>query len=184
MTNNKIDYENLGKYISLILRHKPEVINITLDEHGYALVSDLIQGISKTHHITKEILDEIVNNNNKKRYAYNEDKTKIRANQGHSIKVDVDLTSITPPDVLYHGTATRFQESIEKDGLVPKSRLHVHLSLDVETAKQVGMRHGKILIYKVDAKRMYADGFKFYLSLNNVYLTDKVPAQYLKVIDL
>ncbi len=184
MDKSKKDLETLGKYISLILRHKPDVINITLDEHGYANVSDLINGISKTHHITKEILDDIVNNNNKKRYSYNEDHTKIRANQGHSVKVDVELSAVTPPDVLYHGTATRFKESIDKDGLIPKSRLHVHLSSDIETAKQVGMRHGKILIYIVDAKKMYEDGFKFYLSLNKVYLTDKVPIQYLKVLNL
>ena len=118
--------QETSKFISLILRHKPETIGITLDEHGWANVDELIEGISKTHEINREILEEIVRTDNKQRYSFNEDKTLIRANQGHSIPVDVELEEVEPPKYLYHGTGEKFRESIDAEGLKPKSPVSRH----------------------------------------------------------
>lgn len=168
--------------MSLILRHKPKVIGISLDEHGWASVSDLINGIAKSNNgFDMTALEEIVRTDNKQRYSFNEDKTLIRANQGHSIPVDVELEECKPPEFLWHGTGEKYVESINKDGLIPKSRLYVHLSKDSETAENVGKRHGKPIVYKVFSGRMYEDGIKFYLSKNGVWLTKMVPAKYLKI---
>lgn len=169
-----------SKYISLILRHKPETIGISLDEHGWADVKDLIDGVNKTHKLDMEMLEEIVETDDKQRYSFNEDKTKIRANQGHSIDVDVELEEAVPPELLWHGTGIKYVKSIDVDGLVPKSRLYVHLSSDPNTAIEVGKRHGIPAIYCVDAAAMYLDGYKFYKSKNGVWLTKHVPAEYFK----
>lgn len=174
--------QNTSKYISLILRHKPEVIGITLDEHGWANVDELIAGVSKTHPLTTELLEEIVRTDEKQRYSFNEDHTLIRANQGHSIPVDVGLPEMVPPALLYHGTGEKYVASIDAQGLLPKSRLYVHLSPDVETARKVGARHGRPVIYTVDADAMYRDGHVFYRSVNGVWLTKSVPARYLQKI--
>jgi putative RNA 2'-phosphotransferase len=171
-----------SKYISLILRHKPETIGIHLDEHGWANVGELLEGIGKTHTISMEILEEIVRTDEKQRYSFNEDKTLIRANQGHSVPVDVELEEVAPPEVLYHGTGEKFRESIEQEGLKPKSRLYVHMSADTETARKVGMRHGKPVIFRIQARKMQEDGYIFYKSVNGVWLTNAVPAAYLQVI--
>ena len=173
---------NTSKFISLILRHKPETIGITLDEHGWADVQELIEGINKTgdQFIDSDLLEEIVRTDEKQRYSFNEDHTLIRANQGHSIPVDVELEEKTPPDILWHGTGEKYVESIEKQGLFPKSRLYVHLSADMETARKVGSRHGRPVIYEVDCKRMCADGYQFFLSANGVWLTKGVPVGYLR----
>ena len=173
--------KSTSKYISLILRHKPETIGISLDEHGWANVEELIEGVNKTHRLNMETLERIVAEDEKQRYSFNEDKTLIRANQGHSIPVDVELPVVIPPDVLYHGTGVNYKDSIEAQGLIPKSRLYVHLSGDVETAKKVGQRHGKPIIYTVDAVAMHADGYTFYRSVNGVWLTKSVPRKYLSV---
>lgn len=172
-----------SKYISLILRHKPEVIGITLDEHGWADVNELINGVGKTHKIDREILEAIVAEDEKQRYSFNEDHTLIRANQGHSIPVDVELEKITPPDILYHGTGVKYKESIDLQGLIPKSRLYVHLSGDADTARKVGQRHGTPIIYEVKASRMSEDGYQFFRSVNGVWLTKEVPSKYLEVIN-
>jgi putative RNA 2'-phosphotransferase len=169
-----------SKYIALILRHKPEVIGITLDEHGWANVDELITGISKTQPFTLEMLEEIVSTDDKMRYSFNADHTLIRANQGHSIPVDVELEEKVPPQFLYHGTGEKYVPSIEETGLIPKSRLYVHLSSDYSTAQKVGARHGKPVIYKISANQMFRDGYRFYLSVNGVWLTKKVPPQYFK----
>ena len=169
-----------SRYIALILRHKPKTIDIKLDEHGWAKVDELLKGVSKTHPLTLEMLEKIVEIDDKQRFAFNEDKTLIRANQGHSVSVDVELKEMIPPKVLYHGTAEKYVESIEHCGLIPKSRLYVHLSETVETAIKVGARHGKPVIYTVDTERMIADGFKFFLSVNGVWLTKAVPVEYLE----
>ena len=171
-----------SKFISLILRHKPEVIGITLDGHGWADVDELIRGINASgdHHLDREMLEEIVRTDAKQRYAFNEDHTKIRANQGHSIPVDVELEQKIPPAVLYHGTGEKYVASIDREGLIAKSRLYVHLSADVETARKVGSRHGRPVIYTVDCRRMVEDGYLFYQSANHVWLTARVPVQYLK----
>ena len=169
-----------SKYISLILRHKPETIGITLDEHGWANVDELISGIAKTHEMNMNILEEIVSTDEKQRYSFNDDKTKIRANQGHSIQVDVEPEEIKPPEILWHGTGEKFTGSIDEQGLIPKSRLYVHLSKDEETAFKVGTRHGKPVLYIVKAKEMFKDGYKFFLSKNGVWLTKEVPVKYLE----
>ncbi len=173
----------LSKFISLILRHKPSAANIELDEHGWANVDELITGINQVdarNNIDMEKLEEIVRTDNKQRYSFNEDKTLIRANQGHSIPVDVELQEVEPPEYLWHGTGQKYMESIDNEGLVPKSRLYVHLSGDEETAINVGKRHGKLLMYKVLSGKMQKDGYKFYCSVNGVWLTKTVPVEYLE----
>lgn len=173
---------NISRYISLILRHKPETIHITLDEHGWADVKQLIEGINQTYPFNMELLEEIVKTDQKQRYSFNKDKTKIRANQGHSVSVDVELEKVIPPDYLWHGTGQKYVSSIEKQGLLPKSRLYVHLSGDKQTALTVGKRHGKPVIYQIDSKKMAEDGYIFYRSVNGVWLTKQVPARYLERI--
>lgn len=168
-----------SKYLSMILRHKPETIGITLDEHGWANVDDLIAGINKTHPLTMDVLEEIVRTDDKMRYSFNEDKTLIRANQGHSIPVDVELEEIAPPEYLYHGTGEKYIDSINKQGLLPKSRLYVHLSNDINTALNVGARHGKPIVYRINCKAMVERGYKFYHSANYVWLTKSVPTEFL-----
>ena len=176
-----MDLTNVSKYLSLILRHKPDVIGITLDEHGWANINDLILGLEQNNPgFNMEVLEEIVKTDSKQRYSFNEDKTLIRANQGHSIPVDVELEEKEPPEFLYHGTGEKYVSSINQHGLIPKSRLYVHLSKDIETAKNVGKRHGKEVVYLVNSKQMYEDGYKFYLSVNGVWLTKQVPVKYLQ----
>lgn len=172
-----------SKYISLILRHKPDVIGITLDEHGWANVDELIAGVSKTHPLNMATLEQIVAEDEKQRYSFNEDKTLIRANQGHSIPVDVELEEKEPPEILFHGTGEKYVDSINKEGLIPKSRLYVHLSANEDTALKVGQRHGKPVIFKVKSGEMHRDGFKFYCSVNGVWLTKSVPVKYLESIN-
>ena len=168
-----------SKFLSLILRHRPEAIGITLDEHGWADVAQLIEGVSKTHPLNREILEKIVAEDEKQRYSFNEDKTLIRAKQGHSIPVDVELEETAPPDILFHGTGEKFVSSIGAQGLLPKSRLYVHLSGDADTAYRVGQRHGKPVIYTVDSGKMHEDGYRFFRSANGVWLTKQVPVRYL-----
>lgn len=177
-----MNLKSTSKYLSLILRHKPETIGITLDEHGWANVDELIAGIAKTHDCDRNILEEIVRTDEKQRYSFNEDKTLIRANQGHSIPVDVELEEAVPPEELWHGTGEKYVESIDVQGLIPKSRLYVHLSKDRDTAVKVGGRHGKPVLYLVKAGGMSRDGYPFYLSKNGVWLTKKVPVEYLKKV--
>ena len=169
-----------SKFISLILRHKPDVIGITLDEHGWANVDELIAGVSKTHPLNMSMLEQIVAEDEKQRYSFNEDKTLIRANQGHSIPVDVELEEKEPPEILFHGTGEKYVDSISREGLIPKSRLYVHLSADEETAVKVGQRHGKPVVFKVKSGEMHRNGFKFYCSVNGVWLTKSVPVEYLE----
>ena len=168
-----------SRFISLILRHKPEVIGITLDEHGWANVDALIAGVNRTKPLDMAGLEEIVRNDEKQRYSFNAEKTKIRANQGHSVPVDVELEAVEPPELLYHGTGEKYVESIEEQGLIPKTRHYVHLSGDYDTARKVGARHGKPRIYQVHAGQMAADGYTFYRSVNGIWLTKEVPPRYL-----
>ncbi len=180
MNKNAANKTSLSRFLSLILRHKPWVIGITLDEHGWADVDELIPGINHSgREIDMELLEEIVAEDEKGRYSFSEDKRLIRANQGHSIPVDVELEEKCPPDVLYHGTATRFIDSIKEQGIRSMSRLYVHFSLDQDTAVKVGRRHGKPQVLTVDAKRMYNDGIKFYLSHNGIWLTKYVAPEYI-----
>lgn len=172
-----------SRFISLILRHRPEIIGITLDEHGWADVSALIEGVNRTRPLTMEALEEIVRTDEKRRYSFSADRTRIRANQGHSVPVDVELEEATPPEWLYHGTGEKYVPSIDAEGLIPKSRLYVHLSGDFETAVRVGSRHGRPAVYRVSAGRMAADGLPFLRSVNGVWLTKRVPPRYLERAD-
>lgn len=173
----------LSRYISLLLRHHPEAAGITLDPHGWADVEELIASVNKTRPLTRAVLEEIVADDEKQRYAFNADKTRIRANQGHSIPVDVELEERTPPEQLWHGTADRFSAGIERQGLLSGTRLYVHLSPDRETARRVGARHGRPVVYQVDTGAMAREGYTFYLSANHVWLTRTVPPQYLKKLE-
>ena len=177
--------KNTSKFISLILRHKPEAIGITLDGHGWADVRELIDGVNRSggHALDMETLEEIVRTDEKQRYSFNEGHTLIRANQGHSVPVDVEPEEKIPPDLLWHGTGEKYVPSIDKQGLIPKSRLYVHLSSDKETARKVGSRHGKPVIYSIDCRKMSKDGYRFFLSANGVWLTKSVPPEYLKHAD-
>ena len=161
-----------GKRLAYLLRHDK---SYRFDEHGWREVSDLMEN----HGYTMDELEEIVATNNKQRYEFSEDKTRIRARQGHTVDVDVELEEATPPDVLYHGTAATAVESIMQQGILKGKRLFVHLSETMETATNVGKRHGKPVILRVDAKGMYEDGVKFFLSRNDVWLTDFVDVKYI-----
>lgn len=172
---NKQEYARTSKFLSLILRHKPEAIGVKLDEHGWANVNDVIKGMK----ITLEDLEYIVDTDEKGRYTFDSSKTLIRANQGHSIKVDLDLEEKKPPIILYHGTAIKYEASIFRNGIQKMSRQYVHLSADISTATRVGNRHGNLCLLVVRSGKMYVDGYKFYLSKNNVWLTDNVPVKYI-----
>lgn len=175
--------KSLSKFLSLILRHKPEVVGIKLDSNGWADVDALIEGaMDKGKEMDLPILEAIVASDEKQRYTFNEDKSKIRANQGHSVKVDLELEPVKPPKILYHGTTERFVQSIMLKGIEPRSRNHVHLSEDVETATEVGDRRGDTMIFKVFSGAMFRDGFHFYQSANGVWLTDLVPNKYLDML--
>ena len=169
----------LGIFIAYVLRHKPEAAGITLDEHGYADVCELIDGVKKTGRtIDRDVLENMVETDEKMRFSFNADKSKVRANQGHSFPVDVEMEECAPPDVLYHGTAEKYIKSIREKGIIKKTRNFVHLSKDVPTATKVGSRHGTPIVLTVDAKRMYADGYKFFISANGVWQTERVPLGY------
>jgi putative RNA 2'-phosphotransferase len=174
--------KHISKLMSLVLRHKPEEIGLHLDKNGWAGVEELIRKINASGiFINFDVINTVVESNDKKRFAFNDDKTMIRANQGHSLEVELNLNIVTPPVVLFHGTTERFIESILKEGLTKKQRQHVHLSELKETAKAVGSRHGKPVILTIDAKAMSANNFLFYLSENNVWLVDSVPVEYITV---
>ncbi len=175
------DTKSISKFLSLILRHAPETINLTLDENGWAIVSELLEKFNiQNKGISFDELRHIVENNDKKRFAFNEDLTKIRASQGHSITIDLNIEAVEPPSVLFHGTVAKFIDAIKEEGLQKMSRQHVHLSKDLETAIKVASRRGKPIVLTIDAKKMAADGFLFFLSENNVWLTDEVPARYIQ----
>ena len=176
--------KSISVFISLVLRHKPEAAGITLDRNGWADVSALLKGVSGAGYpLDMQTLEEIVATDEKGRYSFNENKTKIRANQGHSVNVDVELTEAEPPEYLWHGTGMKSKDAICKQGLLPQSRLYVHLSADAETAVKVGSRHGKPYIFCVKAGEMYRAGFVFYRSVNGVWLTKQVPPEYLAGVD-
>ena len=169
----------ISKLIALVLRHKPDELGIRLDPHGWANTDELVGKINEIQPFGMEQLEEIVRTDNKQRYSFNTDKTLIRANQGHSIPVDLGLEPVSPPAVLWHGTGEKYIESIREKGLLPKGRQHVHLSAEPETAVTVGKRHGKPVLLSVDAAKMAQDGYAFYCSENGVWLTDAVPREYL-----
>jgi putative RNA 2'-phosphotransferase len=176
--------QKLGKFLSLILRHQPEVVGLTLDKQGWVDVNDLIRAVQDSGRtFNTEMLTEIVRTNDKKRFSFSADGRKIRANQGHSVPVDLGLEILEPPEFLYHGTVAKYLNRIFSDGLIPGKRHHVHLSADVETAENVGQRRGKPIILIVKAGEMYGAGHKFYLSENMVWLTEKVSPCYLEFLN-
>ncbi len=176
---DKKQRDKISKFLSLVLRHKPEEIGLVLDNEGWADTNIITEKLE----ISMEDLQEVVVLNDKQRFVLSEDLSKIRANQGHSIKADLKLEPIIPPDVLYHGTAERNIDSIFNKGLLKQERNHVHLSADTETATRVGMRYGKPVIIEVLTREMHKAGHVFYLSANNVWLTDFVPPAFIKMTD-
>ena len=171
----------ISKFLSFVLRHKPDAIGLTLDEQGWAYIDELINKAKQSGEVTtldRALIQEVVDTNDKKRFVISEDGQRIRAAQGHSIDVDLQLKPVKPPEFLYHGTATRFLDSILKEGLKPQQRQHVHLSKDIETATAVGQRYGKPVILTVKALLMHEQGFSFYISENGVWLTSAVPIEF------
>ncbi len=172
----------MSKFLSLVLRHKPELIGLTLDQNGWASVEDLIR-LANRHGIrlTRPLLMQVVADNEKKRFALSDNGERIRASQGHSVKVDLGLPPALPPEILYHGTASRFLESILAGGLHSANRQHVHLSPDVATAMRVGQRHGSPVVLVIRSGEMAAAGHTFFVSANGVWLTDRVPQEFISV---
>jgi putative RNA 2'-phosphotransferase len=171
----------ISKLLSLVLRHKPDVIGLELDSQGWASVDELVR-LAKAHgySLTRDLIEKVVASSDKQRFAIDESRTRIRANQGHSIAVDLEWVPQEPPEILFHGTATRFIAAIRTHGLSKGERLHVHLSVDERTASLVGQRHGKPAVLSIQAHEMWRDGCKFYCSDNGVWLVEAVPAIYIK----
>lgn len=172
-----------SKFFSQLLRHRPELVGLELEEGGWTdtkLFLEKINNYKNGEPITFPELEYIVINNDKQRFGFNEDKTKIRANQGHSTNVKMNYQPSTPPPVLYHGTATKNVDSILKNGIIKGSRQYVHLSVDTETAHKVGSRHGKPYIFKIETFKMQEAGLEFYQSENGVWLIDFIPSEFLK----
>jgi putative RNA 2'-phosphotransferase len=172
-----------SKFLSYVLRHKPEAIGIKLDENGWANIGELIikgNSSSEASNLDRSLIREVIENSNKQRFDISEDGQSIRANQGHSIEVDLQLETVTPPEYLYHGTATRFLGSILVEGLKLQKRQHVHMSTDIGTAFNVGQRYGSPVILKIKALHMHEQGFEFFRSKNDIWLTDVVPIYYLE----
>ena len=167
-----------SRFLSMVLRHQPKKANLVLDDAGWTDVQTLLVNCK----MDMPLLEQVVSTNNKKRFEFNEDMTRIRARQGHSVKVELGYEPADPPEFLYHGTATRFLDSIMKEGLKSMQRHQVHLCEDLTTASAVGKRHGKLVILKVAAQDMVKGGAKFYVTDNNVWLTDTVPSRYLEKI--
>ena len=173
---------NKSKFLSLVLRHQPETIGLALDPNGWVDVDELLDALEE-HGRAMSIpeLEKIVRENDKQRFILSEDRRRIRANQGHSVPVDLQLQPQTPPDMLYHGTVEAFMESILANGLQKGQRHHVHLSRDLTTATKVGQRRGKPVILEVAAAEMHREGHVFYVSANGVWLTEFVPPRFIKM---
>lgn len=174
--------KTISKFLSLVLRHEPEAIGLTLDANGWTGIEDLVER-ARAHgkHISVADVLRVTAASDKKRFTLSADGVKIRAAQGHSVTVELGLSPVTPPDILFHGTATRFVAPIQAEGLKPQSRQQVHLSLDEDTAVKVGQRHGKPVVFHVEAGRMHAEGHLFFRADNGVWLTDTVPPGFLRL---
>ncbi len=180
-THNKV--ESTSKYLSLILRHEPQLIGLTLGEAGWVRVNELLARCAQANRpIPYELLMEVVETSDKKRFAMSDDRALIRANQGHSVAVDLGLGASTPPDKLYHGTASRFLEAIWAQGLTRQARHHVHLTATLDVALSVGQRHGQAVILEVASLQMHLDGHKFFQSSNGVWLVDAVAVHYMRLL--
>lgn len=177
----KEENKKLSKFLSYVLRHHPEVIQIQTDQNGWTGVGELLENLNNAgYQVNFEILEYLVDSNEKKRFSFNENKTLIRASQGHSISVDLGYNTKEPPGLLYHGTAIKNLEAIKLKGLLRMERQHVHLSTNMETARQVGQRYGQAVILEIDSGKMFEKGFEFYLSDNGVWLTESVPPEFIK----
>lgn len=177
----KTNTKQISKFLSLVLRHNPGKIGLELDENGWANVDELINKANAHHNqLNVELLKEVVATNDKKRFAFNEDETKIRANQGHSIQIDLEYTPVQPPEFLYHGTVGKFREDIRRKGLLKMSRHHVHLSEELETAMRVGSRRGVPIILIIRSGDMFRKGIEFYQSENGVWLTETVAPEFIE----
>jgi len=175
------NHKQISKKLSLLLRHQPELYHLELDEQGWCDVETLLAAFrQKGQPLDRATLEAVVAQNDKQRFAFSPDGTRIRANQGHSIPIQLAYEAMEPPAVLYHGTATRFLSSIYEQGLLKQQRHHVHLSPDVETASKVGVRHGKLALLKIDAAGMFTNGHLFFRSDNGVWLTEQVPPRYIQ----
>ncbi len=173
--------KHISKFLSLVLRHKPEEIGISMDANGWVDVDELIEKCtSRNMYLDFETLEEVVLTNDKQRFAFNDEYTKIRANQGHTVNVDLEFEPTKPADFLYHGTVEKYLTNIKSNGLQKMKRLHVHLSKDLETAIKVGSRRGQPIILKINASKMHEDGYPLYLSKNGVWLCDEVPVEYIE----
>lgn len=180
---SKSELTSISKFISLVLRHEPERIGLTLDPAGWVSVDDLLaKAAAAGRAFSRDFLHEIVATSDKQRFALSEDGLRIRANQGHSIEIELGLPAVAPPDVLYHGTATRFTDSILRSGLDRQARHHVHLTRSLDTAIAVGQRYGVPLVLRIDARRMAQLGHEFRCSANGVWLVDQVPPEFLEVL--
>ena len=179
--SNSATIAHLSKFLSLILRHRPEVAGLELDPQGWVEVDVLLEKVRAAgHKMDRALLDTVVATNNKKRFAFSEDVLRIRASQGHSVSIELGYEPVRPPEWLFHGTATRHLAAIRTAGLIKGKRHHVHLSRDEATALQVGGRHGKAIVLRVRAGEMHAAGHAFFCSENGVWLTDAAPPEYLE----
>ena len=177
--------KSTSKFLSLILRHAPEKIGVRLTADGWLNIDELIAAANRHgNSLTRDLIEQVVAENDKQRFAISDDGMRIRANQGHSIRdVELSLQPAIPPDMLYHGTVNKFLQAIQREGLKRMARNHVHLSADVETAKQVGCRRGTPIVLVIDAVTMTRSGFEFYLSDNGVWLVEHVPPEFLSVME-
>lgn len=174
-------FTKISRFLSYVLRHRPDEVGLTLDEGGWVGVDELLAACAaRGRRISRADLEYVVANNDKRRFAFDDDRARIRASQGHSVEVDLGYEPADPPALLYHGTAERFLVSIMRGGLVRGSRHHVHLSPDPATAREVGTRHGRPLVLEVRSGDMARAGVTFYLAANGVWLTDRVPPEYLR----
>lgn len=172
----------ISKFLSLVLRHEPGKIGIQLDSAGWVEVDELLRACAAHQFpFSRDELNLVVATNDKKRFAFSEDGKRIRANQGHSVEVELQYEPSVPPEILYHGTADRFLASIQQNGLIKGNRHHVHLSTDLDTAMSVGQRHGKPLVFRVLAGEMHRSGHQFFVSANGVWLADHIPANFLQI---
>ncbi|WP_438300047.1 RNA 2'-phosphotransferase [Pseudomonas sp. NMS19W] len=176
--------DETSKFLSFVLRHEPQAIGLTLDSEGWANIDALIDGAARDGRtLDRTLIENVVASSDKKRFSISPDGQSIRAVQGHSTKsVELQFEEKQPPETLYHGTATRFMDSINEQGLIPGSRHHVHLSQETDTASAVGQRYGTVVILQVAARQMQEQGFKFYQAENGVWLTERVPAEFLSTM--
>lgn len=176
-----MNVQEVSKFLSYVLRHRPDAIGVELSPAGWVSVDELLAATARHGKpITREQLDEVVHTSDKQRFAFSEDGLQIRANQGHSVRIDLGYEAATPPQTLYHGTTEKYLADIRREGLKKRSRHHVHLSDTVETATAVGARRGKPVVLSIRAAEMHAAGHEFYVTPNNVWLTDAVPPEYLE----